>query len=496
MSRTILGSRRQALLAAAVLAFVGCERSPVQPSATGLSASATAASGDNLFPAADPTGTVATYSTTGSLDLGNPFFQSLGTNGRSCGSCHLIENGLGLSAANVQARFASSAGTDPLFAAIDGANCPAAGSASGADAHSLLINNGLIRVGLTVPNPAEFALAVVHDPYHCALVVDPVNGPTASMYRRPLPATNLSFLTTVMFDGRETVAKLDNPTTHAVNLRADLSQQAIDATLGHAQAATAPTTAQVSAIVDFELVLFTAQRSDQSAGILEAQGANGGALELASQSFFPGINDPLGGNPTGAAFDPAAFTIYRPWLSLSSSDKTQYTAARQAVARGEEIFDTHPLSITNVRGLNDALSTPLINGTCTTCHDAPNVGNHSLPVPLDIGTSHVFQYEQDPNIRAALAQLSMPDLPVYQISCAGSPDVFTSDPGRALITGKCADVNRIKGPILRGLAARAPYFHNGAAATLQEAVSFYNLRFQMGLTAQEQADLVAFLKSL
>lgn len=494
-SQTIRGSTRRAAVAAAALAFAACERSPVQPSLRGVSAKVTDAV-DNLFPAADPTGTVATYSTTGSLDLANPFFQSLGTNGRSCASCHLIENGLGLSAASAQARFASSGGRDPLFAAVDGANCPTAAPGSGPDAHSLLINNGLIRVGLAVLRTAQFTISVVHDPYHCALINDPVNGLTASMYRRPLPATNLGFLTTVMFDGRETVAPLNDPATHAANLRASLSHQAMDATLGHAQAAVAPTSAQVSAIVDFEMALFTAQRSDQSAGMLEAQGADGGPFELASQPFFPGINDPLGGNPTGAAFDPAAFTIFRPWLNLTSSDKSKYTAARTAIARGEEIFNTHPLSITRVGGLNDALNAPVINGTCTTCHDSPNVGNHSLPLPLDIGTSHALQYEQDPNIRAALAQLSMPDLPVFQVGCGGSPDVFTSDPGRALITGSCSDVNRIKGPILRGLSARAPYFHNGAAATLNEVVAFYNFRFQMGLTEQEQADLVAFLRSL
>ena len=82
------------------------------------------------------------------------------------------------------------------------------------------------------------------------------------------------------------------------------------------------------------------------------------------------------------------------------------------------------------------------------------------------------------------------------VSCGGSPAIFTTDPGRALITGNCSDVERIKGPILRGLAARAPYFHNGAGASLNEVVGFYNVRFQMGLTQQEQADLVAFLKSL
>ena len=59
-----------------------------------------------------------------------------------------------------------------------------------------------------------------------------------------------------------------------------------------------------------------------------------------------------------------------------------------------------------------------------------------------------------------------------------------------------SDLNRVKGPILRGLAARAPYFHNGAAASLLEVVNFYNERFQMGLTSVQKLELVAFLNSL
>jgi len=65
-----------------------------------------------------------------------------------------------------------------------------------------------------------------------------------------------------------------------------------------------------------------------------------------------------------------------------------------------------------------------------------------------------------------------------------------------MITGKWADIAKFKGPILRALAARAPYFHNGAAATLDEAVDFYNDRFHLDLTPREHADLVAFLRSL
>jgi cytochrome c peroxidase len=70
------------------------------------------------------------------------------------------------------------------------------------------------------------------------------------------------------------------------------------------------------------------------------------------------------------------------------------------------------------------------------------------------------------------------------------------NPGRALISGKCADIGKVKGPILRGLAARAPYFHNGSAAALLDAVNFYDQRFNIGFTDQQKEDLVNFLKTL
>ena len=61
-----------------------------------------------------------------------------------------------------------------------------------------------------------------------------------------------------------------------------------------------------------------------------------------------------------------------------------------------------------------------------------------------------------------------------------------------MISGQCADVGKFKGPILRGLAARAPYFHNGSARTLADVVTFYDQRFNIGFTEQEQKDLAAF----
>ena len=72
----------------------------------------------------------------------------------------------------------------------------------------------------------------------------------------------------------------------------------------------------------------------------------------------------------------------------------------------------------------------------------------------------------------------------------------TTDPGRALITGLWKDVGRLKGPILRGLPSRAPYFHNGSARSLADVVEFYDKRFNIGFTLAEKQDLVAFLNAL
>jgi hypothetical protein len=461
--------------------------------------------------AEDPSGVLGIVNLNGRPRTDGPFFQSLGTNGRSCSTCHVAEQAFSFSAAGARERFEQTQGNDPLFAAVDGANCPTVKQGDRAG-RSLLLQSGLIRVALKLPANAQYTLSVVHDPYGCALIPDPQGGPPAvSVYRRPLPSTNLVFLSSVMFDGRETVAPLNDEQTFFANLIADLTHQATDATLGHAQATQPPTARQLSQIVGFEMGLFTAQARDDRAGYLTARQAQGGPFYLVNRSYYPGINDSLGADPSGKAFDEAAMTLFAPWANLQSEDDGEAArrdAARRLIAAGEQLFNSAPLQITNVRGLNDnaALGKPQsFVGHCTSCHDTPDVGNHSLPLPLDIGTAHtpLPGMEDDPAIAVALAQLSMPDLPVYLVSGCPNPFVpmepesfYTSDPGKALITGQCSDFNRIKGPILRGLAARAPYFHNGAAASLRELVNFYDQRFTMQLTEEQKAALVAFLDSL
>jgi len=70
---------------------------------------------------------------------------------------------------------------------------------------------------------------------------------------------------------------------------------------------------------------------------------------------------------------------------------------------------------------------------------------------------------------------------------------YTQDPGRALISGKCADAGSILMQQFRGLAARAPYFSNGSAATLAELVDFYDRRFAISFSDQEKQDLANLL---
>jgi cytochrome c peroxidase len=426
----------------------------------------------------DPGGQLTTLSTTGSIDLSNSFFKSLGTNGRVCASCHIPSSAWTITPPEVQLRFLLSGGGDPIFRPVDGANCPSADVStfrSRISAYSTVLTKGLIRISLPIPSGAEFEIIDIKDPYHC-----PETTTTQpAMYRRPLPSTNLKFLSTVMWDGRETVKG------QAINL--DLATQAVDATTGHAQASSAPTPQQVAEIVALETSLFTAQSRNNSAGDLTAQGALGGPAALSTQPFFIGINDPLGLNPTTAPFDSVAFTLYDKWTNLPGS--SSFAAARRSVARGEMLFNTLPITITGVGGLNDLPGLSTVKGTCTTCHDAPNAGDHSVSQPLNIG---VTDYP-------ALPALDVAGLPVYTIQCdTTSPPtvVRTTDPGRAMVSGKCADIGKTKGPILRGLAARAPYFHNGSAATLGKAVDFYNQRFALGLTNQQKADLVAFLNTL
>jgi cytochrome c peroxidase len=200
---------------------------------------ATGQSLPNLFPFPNATGVLETYNIDGGpIDLTGPFFQSLGTNGRSCASCHRPAQGWTISASEVRSRFEATEGLDPIFRTNDGSNCDHDIDTSTVQgrrkAYSLLIKRGLIRIALSVPLTAEFDVVSVVNPYGCDDLA------TLSVYRRPLPTTNLRFLSTLMWDGRESstqtgTQKITFPTNPA-DLLSNLAHQSLDATNGHAEA--------------------------------------------------------------------------------------------------------------------------------------------------------------------------------------------------------------------------------------------------------------------
>lgn len=454
-------------------------------------------------PVPNEEGASLTFSTVGSIDTANPFFKPFG-NGRSCATCHQPDNGWSIGPDKLLTRFNTSNGADPVFRLNDGAVSPLA-AVDTLDqkraAYSMLLTKGLIRVGLPIPANAEFTLVNVDDPYHFASASE------LSLFRRPLPTTNLKFLSSVMWDGRETIAdatgalclKDVRPAQCFAPIDSGLLRQSNDAVRGHAEAAQDLSAAEQRAIVDFEKTLFTAQVSSVDAGSLTDAGAQGGPLHLAQLDFHYGINDVQSGDYlSGAPFSRNVFSLFGAWRNLANPAAppagprgrpapppapSAINLARASIARGEQIFNNKPFNISGVAGFNDQLRRPLQRGTCASCHDTPGVGSHSVTRMFNTGVS-------DGARRSA-------DMPLYTLRNNSTGETLTTtDPGAAMLSGKWADIGKFKTPSLRGIESRSPYFHNGSMHAIEDIVTFYNQRFAIGLSTQEAADLAAFLKVL
>jgi hypothetical protein len=135
-------------------------------------------------------------------------------------------------------------------------------------------------------------------------------------------------------------------------------------------------------------------------------------------------SDPLGSNPKGTPFNPNIFNLYK---SPISGFKDDGTLQRASIARGEVVFNTTQINITGVTGLNDVLHMQTVQGFCGTCHDTPNVGNHSVKAPLNIGIANAGT-----NVPPAL---DISGLPVFTLNCTAGPfsgqTFVVTDPGRA-----------------------------------------------------------------
>lgn len=397
----------------------------------------------NNYPILNGAGTGATYSTEGFVDLENAFATApAGGNGRTCATCHAVESGWTINPWQIQTLFWLTDGTHPIFNVLDANNPNANVSTKFArqSAYSNMLSRGVFRRGGAVVANAEFEVLSVDDPNGFA------DTSRFVFFRRPLASANMYLITGVLWDGRLTVAGDGTPP------RQGLFTQARGTVTGAMQAP-APTEATVNEMVDDELQLATAQLSIHGLGRLDSCGARGGPENLASQTMVSGRWD-----------------LFDAWINLAPGSCTTRSADRKRaqIARGQELF-------------NESQSGN--GGRCRGCHNVINNGTNLNGTLFDIGASSAAH-------RPA-------NTPLYTLRNRTTGEVMeTTDPGKAFVTGRWNDLNRFKAPSLRGLAARAPYFHNGMARTLRDVVHHYEDELGFDFSANEEDDLVAFLEAL
>lgn len=444
---------------------------------------------------------------------GHPFFEASGSNGRACVSCHQPVNGMSVSVNTLNQRWEETAGKDPVFAAIDGSDNPKLPQHL-KSSHRLLLTRGLFRIALPWPATSdqgkpvqpEFTIEVVHDP--TGVNLDPDLGlksanPKISVYRRPRPVANMSYVMSPdpRFNIKTGILAAKDPETGKVvgmNMLADSrfytqKSQALDAYFGHMEGQNGLTEAELTKIIDFENNWFMAQSHDKWGSPLADNGKPAG---IGPEAMQKGKTHVLGNN----RFDPIFHHMHE-WQSDSSFSSNLNLAQRsfrKSVARGNDIFMYRQFWIRDVTHINSVgLGNP-VRRSCATCHNSQMTGMDIAPGWVDLGTTNYPTWTEN------VTGFEKSELPVFKCTCKSDAPahpflgrvIYTTDPGRALVTGKCIDIGSITMQQFRGLSARAPYFANGSAKNLLELVDYYDRRFDMKLNSQEKEDLVNFLSAL
>jgi cytochrome c peroxidase len=404
-------------------------------------AEADPAQNPNNLPVPNPGGHGATFSIEGFVDLVGEYFQAQGSNGRSCASCHTPEEAWSINPGTLQRLFDETGGTHPVFNPLD-ANNPLTGNFSTVEgrraAYSMLLSRGVFRRGGALRSPREWNLIAVDDPHGFATLTRLVQ------WRRAMPTINFPLgSATVNWDGGNSIG---------TDQLGGLENQARRNVTGGQQGPPLPNfplpldppfDAIIADIVGFEASLFSAQLIVPGVGYLNSDGALGGPEPMASMTKVAG-----------------RFDLYDAW---ANSDNP----LRRQIFRGQELFNNP-----NPGGRR-----------CGACHSSANNGTNVNNTLFDVAT--------------ASEAARTPDLPLYTFQNATTGEIKKlSDAGRGNVTGLWNDLGRFKTPTIRGLAARAPYFHNGIAATIEDVVRHYETHLGFIFTNEERADLVAFLNAL
>lgn len=469
----------------------------------------------------NPYGELGVVNDEGPVDTeGHPFFEALGENGRACVSCHQPMDAMSLSLDTIRERWQETDGSDPIFAAIDGMNCPNLNPDDEAS-YSLLLNRGLFRIFLPWPPKDEagqpmvpqFTIEVLRDPTGCntdaRYGLDNPDNPMISVYRRPRPVINMRFVTSdkfgvTPFNLKNGMPNARDPETGDpvnMNIMADAREptvktQAQSAARNHLEYVGELTPEVLQQIKDFEMQLYAAQDSHARIGMLhDPEDPHG----LGVDAMVNGEDGVLGNNTLHYVFP-----IDPDWYQPPDSDDAETRERNEflaSVARGHDVFFFRTFWIKDSMHINSVgLGNP-IKRTCATCHGAHLTGMDVANGWMDLGTTNLPWATEVP--RNPWTEQD-PELPLFKLTCKDEYPphpflgrvIYTQDPGRALISGRCEDIGSIVIQQLRGLSARLPLFSNGSAQTLEEVIDFYDRRFNIQYTPQERQDLLNFMSTL
>jgi cytochrome c peroxidase len=419
-----------------------------------------------------------------------------GTNGRSCSTCHVLAEHTVLTPANVRARLAADP-ADPLFNRID-ADDPLA-----AEPTYEHLEKGLVRVVLDLPDNMDLLDLAGN-------VVTPPER-TVEVWRAVPTVENVAITAPYQYDGRKVT----------------LQDQAQAAITSHSEG---PDVARkdLDAIAKFQQTQFSSERArsvaDQlAAGVPVSEIAR---PELALDDLTPAQARGL------VVYDLACEACHGGATTLQVINREVHDLAFvQLKPDGNVLFDSSvqpPRAVLLPRPGDEFLNIGLANLSYLGQIGFLPLFNASVSLPR-----YRYRFYTDGTRTAQVV-----DLPPVPVTASGDPfdlfpatdengapifgpnflpQLFSTDPGRAAITGDPAHFEAFDVPPLRGIANTAPYFHDNSAETLEDVIDIYsrfivqffpplNLPlvnppeegsfFPESLTPQQKQDLLEFLTVL
>jgi cytochrome c peroxidase len=418
-----------------------------------------------------------------------------GTNGRSCATCHVLDEATTLRPESVQARLEANP-DDPLFSRLD-ADDPE--SATLTFEH---LKKGLVRVVLPLPDNMD----VIDREGNVTTAPDR----TIFVWRGVPSVSNTAITAPYQLDGRQ----------------GTLEDQAQAAITSHSEG---PLVAreQLQQIAEFQRAMFSSPRAWLVSRLLDL------GLSL-DELPIPEEFMPL--SPTEKRGRDVYDTACQPCHGSATTDRivdreVQELFFAELGADGNvrfELVDGRPVAIPLPRPNDEFLNIGLGLASYFGQVGIAPAFNDDVELPR-----YRFRFYAD-----GTRTQKVVDLPPLPVTASGDPldprpaldergapivgpnrvpQLFSTDPGRAAISGDPADFEAFDVNPLRGIARTAPYFHDNSHASLEEVIDTYS-RFILSaitpiqlprvhppeepggpgeaLSVQQKHDLLAFLKRL